>query len=396
MRSSLAFDPGIFTEELRKTGYFVNWHSKLDFNFEPVDGWRDEEDAWVDKNPPKQPFFVYENFHRTHESCMFPGPPENHQAILPESAEAAEHDADSLDAPPYLTDGPELRYQLKRYADSVSLIDAQIGRRLRWLDENGLRDNTLVVLLSDHGRGLPREKRWCYDAGLHLPLIVRWPGQVEPDTVCHDLVAWVDIAPTLLAAAGAPVPDTYQGQVFVGPDKAPERECVFGGRDRMDEVFDRVRVARDKKWHYIRNDFPELPWAQCQNYMEQQDVVSLMRDKWKAGTLEGDESVFFAEQKPSEELFDMENDPHCMNNLAEDPAYADILKQMRRRLRDHCEEVNDLGETTEEELVIQGLVKNRLKGYQEDRPPILNPEDHPGPQPFPTSLREAEAYRDSL
>jgi arylsulfatase A-like enzyme len=394
MRSNLNFNPGIFTEELRNAGYFVNWHSKLDFNFDPEEGWRDASHAWVEDDPPQQPFFVYENFHRTHESCMFPGPPERHQEILPESAEAAEHNADELEAPPFLTDGPELRYELKRYADSVSLIDAQIGRRLRWLEEHGLRDNTLVILLSDHGRGLPREKRWCYDAGLHLPLIVRFPGLTDPGTVCDDLVAWVDIAPTLLHLAGAPIPDTYQGQVFLGDDAGPERDCVFGGRDRMDEVFDRVRVARDKKWHYIRNDFPELPWAQCQNYMEQQPIMPLMREKWKAGELEGDEAAFFADRKPPEELFDMENDPWCMRNLAEDPDCANILNTMRKRLEAHLTEVGDLGLETEESLIERGILTDKLSHYRTERPPVLQPDDHPGPQPYPVTLRDAEAFRE--
>lgn len=396
MRSTLAFDPGLFTDELRKAGYFVNWHSKLDFNFDPPEGWRDADHAWVDGDPPGQPFFVYENFFRTHESCMFSELSEAHTEVLPESAGAADIDADALAAPPYLSDGPELRYELKRYADSLAISDAMIGRRLKWLDDHGLRENTLVILLSDHGRGLPREKRWCYDAGMHLPLIVRCPGVTEPGTVCDDLVAWVDIAPTILSLAGVPIPDSYQGQVFLEPDKSPARECVFGGRDRMDEVFDRVRIVRDKQWHYIRNDFPELPWAQCQNYMEQQPVMRRMREKWKAGELEGDEAVFFAEKKPREELFQVESDPHCLRNLADDPAVADVLERMRNRLDTHLTEVGDLGRISEEELIEQDVVTNRLEDYRQGRPPVLRPEDHPGPHPFPATLREAEAYRATL
>lgn len=396
MRSKLAFDPRLFTDELRKAGYFVNWHSKLDFNFDPPGDWRDASDSWVDQAPPEQPFFVYQNFGWTHESCMFPQRPKFHGAPSAEMEGAVEHDAGNLVAPPYLTDGPELRYELKRYADSMSAIDAQIGRRLRWLDENGLRENTLVILLSDHGRGLPREKRWCYDAGVHLPLIVRCPGVTEPGSVCGDLVAWVDIAPTILSLAGLEIPEDYQGQVFLGGDAAPERECVFGGRDRMDEVFDRVRYARDKKWQYIRNDFPELPWAQCQNYMEQQPVMSLMREKWKAGELEGDEAAFFADRKPPEELFDVENDPWCMRNLAEDPDCTDILNTMRERLDTHLNEVGDLGLETEESLIERGILTDKLSHYRIERPPVLQPEDHPGPQPFPVTLRDAETHRSSI
>ena len=112
----------------------------------------------------------------------------------------------------------------------------------------------------------------------------------------------MDIDPTVLSLAGVDIPARYQGQVFLGPDKGPEREYCFAGRDRMDDVFDRVRVVRDHKWHYIRNFAPQLPWAQVQKYMEQQEIMGVMRKKWQQGTLSESEMTFFRDHKPVEEL----------------------------------------------------------------------------------------------
>lgn len=390
MRSTLAHSPRHFVQELKDAGYYVNWHSKLDFNFDPQDGWRDSDEPWVEGPAPTEPFFLYQNFHTTHESRMFPERPSWHDEIPPEAMDAHKHQPEDMIPPPWLTDCPELRTQLVRYYDSLSIIDAQIGKRLAWLEEQGVAENTIVVFLSDHGRGLPREKRWCYDAGIHLPLMVRWPGQLEPGSLNEEMVAWVDVAPTILSLAGAAIPDAYQGQVFLGPDRAPEREVCFAGRDRMDEVFDRVRCARTSRWHYIRNFAPDLPWAQCQKYMEQQEVMGVMREKWKQGTLSEAEQTFFQDRKPVEELFEMDHDSDCMHNLAEDPAYAEILQTMRTHLEQHLEAVNDLGPISEEALIEQDILTDRLPEYRERIEQL--PDGYIlGPDPIPMTLQEAQA-----
>lgn len=388
MRSTLAKPPRVFVQELKDAGYHVAWTSKLDFNFNPAEGWRHASSPWHNAPAPRQPFFLYENFAVTHESRMFPEVPDWHGPLPPEGRTAHRHRPEDTRPPPWLCDGPELRRQLVRYHDAFSVLDAQVGQRLAWLEEQGLADNTIVIFLSDHGRGLPREKRWCYDAGLHLPLLVRRPGHIPPGTVCDDLVGWVDIAPTLLSLAGVDIPGDYQGQVFLGPRKAPPRTCCFAGRDRMDEVFDRVRVARDKRWHYIRNFAPHLPWAQCQSYMEQQEIMPVMRARHARGGLSGDTRAFFKDQKPAEELYDAANDPDCLRNLAGDPALRDVLETMRARLDAHLGEVNDLGTVTEEDLVARGVLTDRLPEYRQ-RAVSLPPSLRIGPDPTPMTLREA-------
>ncbi|MGC9451618.1 MAG: sulfatase family protein [Oceanipulchritudo sp.] len=389
MRCTLVNPPRMFTHELVDAGYHVSWPTKLDFNFEPTEGWCTDQEEWWSRKAPDMPFFVYRNFGLTHESRMFKEVPDWHGRDFP-CPEEARHDPEQAPVPPYLPDTPELRRQIAAYHDAMSAIDQQIGQCLQWLDENGHREDTIVILLADHGRGLPREKRWCYDAGLHLPLIIRWPGKIGPGSVTDELVAWVDIAPTILTLAGLPVPDHYQGQVFLGEDRAPEREYVFAGRDRMDEVFDKQRVARDRKFHYVRNDAHWLPWAQKQWYMEQQPVMPVMRKLNAEGKLQGDEAVFFQPGKPEEELFDAEQDPDMLHNLAGDPAYSDTLKRLRAALDEVIAKYSDLGETDERDLIRQGIVTDKLAEYKERCARDELPADQIiGPRPIPTTLEEA-------
>lgn len=392
MRCTRLNPPRNFTHELVDAGYHVSWPTKLDFNFDPTEGWCTNQEPWWQKPPPEEPFFVYRNFGISHESRMFKEVPSWHEHDFP-CPEEARHDPAKAPLPPYFPDTPELRRQVATYYDGVSAIDHQIGRCLRWIDDHDLRENTVVILLSDHGRGLPREKRWCYEAGIHLPLIVRWPGMLEAGSRNGELVAWVDVAPTVLSLAGVRIPEHYQGQVFLGEDKASTRAYAFAGRDRMDEVFDKVRVARDKQYLYIRNDAPGLPWAQKQRYMEQQPIMPVMRQMWAEGKLTGDEAAFFRDHKPEEELFDVEADPHCLRNLADDPAHVETLARLRSALEGHLVEVGDLGDTDERIHIAQGLVTDKMAEYAQRLPRDELPRDQiMGPRPIPMTLEEAKPW----
>jgi arylsulfatase A-like enzyme len=392
MRSTLLNPPRCFTQELKDAGYHVSWPTKLDFNFDPPENWVDSREPWVDSPAPSQPFFLYENFNTTHESSMWRDAETQKKIVHRYLSKDQFHNPAGAPVPRYFPDTPEIREQLVKYYDSLSAIDHLIGLRLRWLEDQGLLENTIVIFLSDHGRGLPREKRWCYEAGLHMPLIVRWPGAVEPGSVVDDLVGWVDIAPTILSLTGTEIPEHYQGQAFLGKEKASPREYVFAGRDRMDEVFDRVRVVRDKRWHYIRNDFPGLPWAQRQSYMEQQSIMPVMREMNAKGKLEGAEACFFQERKPAEELYDAVNDPGMVNNLAGDPAKRETIDRMSSALEEMRLKYGDFAETSEEDLIEQGLVGDRLEEYRERLQPLA---DHLqiGPEPIPVTMNEATEYR---
>ena len=388
--SRLLSPPRTFMHELRDHGYYVSWPTKQHFNFTPVEGWVDDCEMWWKKKAPNQPFMVYNNLNFTHEGTMFPErQPVHRRDVFSDISEEFLHDPEHISVPSYLPDTQELREQIAAYYDALSLLDLHVGQRLAWLAENGLADNTIVIVLSDHGRGLPREKRWCYGAGLHMPLLIRWPGAIESGTIDHELVSWIDIAPSLLAAAQVPIPEHYQGQIAFGPHREVPRRYVFAGRDRMGEVYDHVRCAISKRWHYIRNSHPELPYAQRQNYMERQAITPVLRNMHCTGQLHGRAATFMAPHKPSEELYDSDNDPEMVNNLAESPAHVELLEQHRKALDQLIDTFGDLGQCSEEDLIKNGILEDQLEYFRSHQQSL--PLDQQLGLPIaPLTKREAE------
>jgi uncharacterized sulfatase len=231
-----------------------------------------------------------------------------------------------------------------------------------------------VVFWGDHGRGLPRYKRWVYDSGSRCPLIVRWPGKIQPGTVRDDLVAVVDFAPTFLTIAGAALPKELDGQPFVDAEGKPNpdrRKYVYTARDRMDETPDRIRSVRDERYRYVRNFRPELPYAQRVQYGEMMPTMRVWREWNKAGKLQGPQKLFFAPTKPGEELYDTQSDPHEVNNLAAStaPEHQAKLKELRAALDAWLKETDDLGAVPEEELVRRGIVEDVISKYEDRKAP---------------------------
>lgn len=382
MRSTLRNPLRVFTHELREAGYHVSWPTKLDFNFEPLTGWRNDDQPWLDRLArramPQQPWLCYVNIGVTHESSMWPSRADEggpHPAYFPPGTPRIPEQCDpaTVPVPAYVPDTPAVRADIARHYDNVAELDRQVGEILDALQQSGQAEQTYVIFLADHGRGLPREKRWPYTAGLQMPLLVRGP-EIEPGTVDSQLVSWVDIAPTILSLAGAKVPESYDGQVFLGPEAAEPRAYVFGGRDRMDEAFDRVRIARDHRYHYVRNFYPQLPYAQRIAYMEKLPTMQELRRLRATGELKGSAAVFMQDRKAEEELYDAQADPDCVHNLAVDPAHAADLARMRAALEQWIERMGDLGAVPERELIERGLIEDRISEYRQRIEPL--PEAH--------------------
>lgn len=373
MRSTLLTPPRLFTHELRDAGYHVSWPSKTDFNFTPTEGWRDDGDDWLDRlregRMPGRPWFAYTNFQVTHESGMWP-PESEHQRAGGRAP--AVTDPARVPVPGYLPDTPAVRADIARHYDNIVELDRQVGAVLDALEASGEADRTVVLFIADHGRGLPREKRWCYTAGLHMPLIVRGPG-VQPG-VDDRLVSWVDLAPTLLTLAGVPIPGAYDGQPFLGAGSETPRQHVFAGRDRMDEAFDRVRIARDGRYHYVRNFYPRIPYAQRNQYMERMPSMAELRRLHAAGELRGSRAVFMQASKTPEELYDLAADPQCLHNLADSPAHAEAKRGLAAALDRWLRETGDLGAVPERELIARGLVMDRMDEYRARIEPL--PPEH--------------------
>lgn len=369
MRTTLVQTPRVFTQDLRNNGYYVNWPSKTDFNFEPSPDFADDRTPWLQalrtgQLPSDKPFFLYRNFEVTHESTMWNEPWQDAGAVRERlqlrKKDTFRPDPRSVRVPVYLPDTPSVRQNIANFYEAVHLADTQIGEVLHALDQSPYRDNTIVIYLTDHGRGLAREKRWCYDAGIHLSLLIRAPGVTIPGTVETGMVSWVDIAPTILSLAGLAASPQYPGQAFLGMHKAFPRKYVFSGRDRMDEAYDRVRIVRNERWHYIRNYAPQLPYCQRIRYFEHMETTQALRELNAQGKLTEAQQLWMAPVKPSQELYDAQVDTDMVHNLAGESAHRQTLERMRKILDEELARYGDLGAVPERQLIEQGIVLNRL------------------------------------
>ncbi|MGQ9732639.1 MAG: sulfatase-like hydrolase/transferase [Candidatus Zipacnadales bacterium] len=340
-----------FPEYLRERGYYCTNNAKTDYQFKPPSLAWDEcsnEAHWRNREPG-QPFFAVFNFTITHESQYRTRGDEYAKKIGRLRPEDRQDPTAMTTLPPYYPDTLEARTDWAHYYELVTVMDYQAGDVLRELEEDGLAEHTIVFFWSDHGVGLPRAKRWLYDSGTHVPLIVRipesfrQPGQGEPGSVDDRLVSLIDLGPTVLNLAGVPVPEHMHGQPFLGAKLPPPRRYVFGVRDRIDEREDMVRTVRDTRYRYVRNYKPYLPYFTKVSYAEVTPTMQELRRLHAEGELLAEAELWLAESRPTEELYDTQTDPHELNNLATSAEHQRILRRLRRPHLKWASETNDLG-----------------------------------------------------
>lgn len=333
-----------FPEYLRRAGYFATNNFKTDYQFgDPFTVWdaSSREAHWRDpRRAPGQPFFAVFNITATHEARSWVGPEDTLRT-----------DPNDVTVPPYYPDTRPVRRQLARHYDNIAAADARVGEILAQLEEDGHADDTIVFLWADHGDGLPRAKRWLYDSGLHVPLIVRWPGTLEAGTRTDRLVSFVDLAPTVLSVAGVGVPTHMDGSAFLGPAGGTPRTYVHAARDRIDGVYDMVRATRDDRFKYIRNYYPETPYVQMVPFRNRSGIMQELLRLHADGLLTGPTAPWLRDTRPPEELYDLAADPHEVRNAAGDPAMAPILARLRAETDRWMAAVGDLGAVPEERMV---------------------------------------------
>jgi arylsulfatase A-like enzyme len=252
---------------------------------------------------------------------------------------------DAVKLPPYYPNHPDIVRDWAAYLDSVRMTDVMVGEVLARLEKEGLLGNTIVLFMTDHGISHARGKQFMYDEGLHVPLVIAGPG-IKAGTVRGDVVEHIDIAALSLAAAGIAIPNNMQAQDILGKNYAP-REAVFAARDRCDETVDHMRSVRTKDYKYIRNVLPNRPYLQPCAYKDAKAILIALRESHHAGTLNKVQQLLFRDVRPPEELYDVQDDPHEINNLANDPAFADRLQDMRARLDSWMVETDDKGREPE-------------------------------------------------
>ncbi|HJP03270.1 MAG TPA: sulfatase [Planctomycetota bacterium] len=358
MRSQIDLPAALrpFPALLREAGYHCTNNAKTDYQFStPADTWdHSGRGAHWRERQPGQPFFAVFNFTGCHESGIVDDAKyERVTAVLEPNQR---RDPSRIKPPPYYPDTPAVREDLRRYHELITAMDHWIGLRLAELEADGLSEETIVFFWSDHGAGLPRAKRWVYDSGTHVPLIVRVPErfrigeQGAPGSVDGQLVSSLDLAPTVLPLAGAELPAHLQGRAFLGSELGPPRAFVFGVRDRMDERNDIVRSVRGPRFRYVRNFEPWKPYAQYLNTPEKGATMQALRRLHATDDLPPAAARFLAPTKPSEELYDLERDPFEVRNLAGDPDRRQNLLRMGAVLEEWMIERRDLGLVPESDL----------------------------------------------
>src|SRR5690606_14719744 len=185
----------VFTEFLRKEGYYCTNNSKTDYQFAvPITAWDENSNKGHWRNRPSDaPFFAVFNITTTHES-----------QVWERKDQPIQVDPASVPLPPYYPDSPIIRKDIARNYDNIRVMDEQVGAIMQELEEDGLLENTIVFFYSDHGSGLPRSKRWVYDSGIKAPLIIRFPDKQKQGTVDEQLISFIDLAPTMLSLLKLP------------------------------------------------------------------------------------------------------------------------------------------------------------------------------------------------
>lgn len=263
--------------------------------------------------------------------------------------------------PPYYPEHPVTRADWENYLASIEVLDQKVGDILDRLDAEGLTENTLIMFFGDHGRPHVRGKQWLYDGGLHVPLIIRWPGKVKAGRVDDRLVSLLDLMPTTLAAANVPIPE-LPGENLFKPDWKGHTQ-LFAARDRCGDAVDRIRSVRTRDFKYIRNFHPDIPYLQHSGYKKMvYPVETLMKVMHAQGRWD---KPFMDQTRPSEELYDLKTDPHELTNLATNPAYKTKLSELRMSVNQWIKSTHDRGEIDEGQTVdIETLKKEKWKTYE--------------------------------
>jgi arylsulfatase A-like enzyme len=337
----------MYPQLLRQRGYYCTNNAKEDYNL-PKRGkvWdvSSGKGHWKNRKPG-QPFFAVFNIETSHESQIRSRP---HKLV---------HDPAKIRVPVYHPDTPEVRHDWAQYYDKITAMDARAGKLLAELTDAGLAEDTIVFFYGDNGCGMPRGKRWPYDSGLHVPMIVRIPAKFkhlapkdyQPGGATDRLVGFVDLAPTLLSLAGVQPPDWMQGHAIMGRFATPAPPYLFGFRGRMDERYDLVRSVRNDRYVYIRNYMPHLIYGQYLDYMFQTPTTRVWKKLYDEGKLKPPQT-FFWETKPAEELYDLATDRDEVKNLAGSAQHMAILQELRAAERKHAMEIRDVGFLSESEI----------------------------------------------
>lgn len=339
----------------RKAGYHTSntgWPSrkgrlgKTDYNFEWPKEMYDGTD-WS-KRKPGQPFFA--------QLMLIGGKMSgaNAEGFAKMATKAKEilgqaTTRSKVTVPPYYPRDETILQHWASYLDAVRVTDHQIGEIVARLKKEGVYENTIIVLITDHGISHARGKQFCYEEGMHIPFIASGPG-IPANKRRTDLIEHIDMAALSLAAAGIDIPKWMQARDIFAPDYQL-RKYAFSARDRCDETVERIRAVRSDRYKYIRNFHPKRPHLQPCAYKDNKAILIALSRLHEAGQLDEHQDRIFTPTRPEEELYDLQKDKWELNNLADDPKHAKTLKRHRAALNKWIKRSGDQGETPESEAM---------------------------------------------
>lgn len=347
-------------ELMRDAGYFTFNNGKDDYNFHydrkalysvgsaddyvaGMNGWQGNraenfmsvtEDVWNAREDKNQPWFG---------QVQIMGGKANAKHVR-EGEKLAD---DAVPLPPYFPNVPSQQKAWTEHYNANRGADARLENILKQLEADGELQNTIIFFFSDHGSNVSlRHKQFCYEGGMQVPLIIKGKDlSLKPGTVHSEQVSLLDVSATTLAFGGVELPDYLDGNNLFDVNYKSS-EYVIGARDRCDYTIDKIRTVRSDKFRYIRNYFPDRPMLQA-GYRDNKPIVKDMKRLYKDGELTEYQAKHWFGERPEEELYDIEADPHQMNNLAEKSDYASILKTHRAVLEDWIKSTDDKGQYAE-------------------------------------------------
>lgn len=361
-----------YPDLLREAGYHTSNPGKTDYNI----GGREDKDCWDYKGgkepygwrlrKPGQPFFAVVNINDSHESRAHG------------SLDELRKDPAKMKLHAYHPDLPVIRKNYAKYAEAVESMDRKVQHTIDALKADGLYEDTIIIYNSDHGGVMARSKRFLYSSGVHCPLVVRIPEKMKrlypgsrPGTTVDRLVSFVDMPKTWLSLAGAEIPSTYQGTVFLGDGMEPEPKYHMGFRERADERLDHVRLIRTGRYSYHKNYYPFAPAGHHLAYLWKAQLTPAWEQHHRDGKTNAITGRFF-EPRVTEEFYDNQSDFDNVHNLIDAPAHQERIAEMRLALRQKQLELRDSG-MLPEKMRERRAAENNLTIYEMVRNESLYP-----------------------
>lgn len=329
-----------FPEHLRAAGYYCTNNAKKDYQFnEPVTVWDESSGKahWRNRPDADQPFFAIFNHTGTHESRAFPSNRPSPVLVTPQD----------VPVPPIYPDTSAVRDAMSRTYNNIARMDRWVGEKIKELEDADLLDSTVIVFYSDHGVGLPRGKRSCFDTGLRVPLIVRYPDGKDAGTRNSRVVSFVDLGPSTLSLAGIKPDPRYDGTPFLGTHATTRDDYrhgyAYAHADRFDAEREQTRTVSDGRYRYTRNVMTDVPYLLRVAYREQ---IPMTFDLYKLSETGSDDPAhwqFVTKQRPAEEFYDSQADPWETKNLIDSPEHRERIAAMRKKLDAWIKDTGDLG-----------------------------------------------------